>query len=406
MKAKLITASLASFMALLVVWGVLVSFDWVQEYFATRQNPAYQELPFEFKLKADAKDVIFSEAYTTVDGKDIVKYAYVTAEVGPQLNEDISRRTPNSYTEVIEKFEDEQGKPMETVKTTFLSKPSFYEKEGKWKSIEYATTTSEIFSMSGAIPYIKKRELVERLVPGSPVFATVSTFYPDPNVETNSVDGHIWCTSNTDSGAATDWTNALTCVGGATAVATDSTSPVIVYSSVFFNNSGTPDFIVTSSGDISRAVLLFNTASLPDNATIISATLGLYVTSTQDTDNDGNDTITPVSATPASNTALSTSDYNSFGTTAYATAIDITSITTSAYNTFTFNGTGIAAITLTGVSKFGVREGHDLVNNRPANNTGLRVEFSSAEASGTSQDPKFDVTYTTESFSFGMWFPF
>jgi hypothetical protein len=404
MQKRFLTVSFALLSAFVVVWGVFVLFDLAEEYFATKQSPQYEALPFEFKLKANPEDVIFSEAYTTGDGRDVVEYAYLAGEIGLQLNEDISRRTSNSYTEVIKKFEDREGKPMETVKTTFLSKPSFYEKEGKWKQIEYATTTPEILSMSGAIPYIKKRELIEKFLPGSPAFATVSTFYPDPNVETNSVDGYVYDGDlgvNGDSSAAcsTAWSGTQPGPGDS-AGDSGTTMSMVVFSSSIYSE---PFFECTTT--IERVIVLFNTASLPDTANISAVDLKLYVTVKTNLDNDGLDTVNIVSSAPTSNTALAASDYATLGTTLYATAADISSISTSAYLTSSLNGTGIAAVNLTGVSKFGVREGHDLGNARPGNDESNSVIFSSADHADTSQDPKLEVTYT-DKFGFGFWFPF
>ncbi len=407
MKAKTATVSILLLTVLLTVWGVFVAADWVSEYLATKQSPAYEELPFEFKLKAKPEDVIYSEAYTTSDGQDIVKYAYLADEVGPQLNEDISRRTPNSYTEVIEKFEDEEGKPMEKLKTTFVSKPAFYEKEGKWKSIEYATTTPEIFSMSGAIPYIKRRELVERFLPGAPVFADTSTFNPDPDAETSSVDGYIEA-----SGYFTDFTVDSACTEAFTIAVDntigdssfDSSTSLSIY---VFNHASLVDPDFECIAYIRRSFVLFNTATLPDSILISSATFSLYVINKTNGDNDGQDTINIVSSNPASNTALATTDFGNVGSTLYASAADISSVSTSAYTNFTLNGTGQAAISTTGATKFGVREGHDLAYSRPANSSQNTVNFSSADTSGTSQDPKLEITYTVLStFSMGQWFPF
>jgi hypothetical protein len=383
MKANFTTISLTTLTAFLVVWVALVSFDWVEEYLASRQSPAYDELPFEFKLKAKPEEVIYSEAYTTVDGREIVKYAYLVGEVGPQLNEDLTRRTPNSYTEVVEKYEDEEGRPMEKLKTTFLSKPSFYEKDGKWKQIEYATTTPEVFAMSGAIPYVKRRELAERIIPGRSAFATVSTFYPQPNVETVSVDGHVIATGGV-------WATVRGAAAGTSVV--DSGTTQAALSNTFMQV------------DIYRVFLLFDTASLPDADTILSATLSVYATAIQNGDNDGDDTINVVTSNPASNTGLVIGDFDQLGTTLQAPAIDITSITTSAYNVFTLNSTGLGNISKTGVTKFGLREGHDLIDS--ATTLISSMTCSSADNTGTSQDPKLDVTHEASVFSFGMWFPF
>jgi hypothetical protein len=405
MKTNFTTISLTTLTAFLVVWVALVSFDWVEEYLASRQSPAYEELPFEFKLKAKPEEVIYSEAYTTGDGRDVVKYAYLAGEVGPQLNEDIARRTPTSYTEVIEQYKDKNNKQIEKLKTTFFSKPRFYRKEGKWRQIEYATTTPDIFSMSGAIPHIKKRELAERLIPGKPVFATVSTYYPDAHTETNSVDGYIYVnTVGTGFSTGEACTNAFSNAysdSGTLAVASDSSSSMSIHA--FAGNTSFEDPDWFCDAEIHRTFVLFNTADLPDNAVISTATLSLYVQGTLDADNDGSDTVNVVSSNPASNTALIAADYDLVGTTLYASAVDITSISTSAYLAISLNSTGIAAVNLTGVSKFGLREGHDLSGTRVNNDTTNSVTFTSAD--GT-DDPKLDVTYTADSYSFGQWFPF
>ncbi len=407
MKKQILTLSFASFSALAVVWGVFMSFDWVEEYFATKQSPQYESLPFEFKLKANPEDVIFSEAYTTGDGKDIVKYAYIAGEAGPQLNEDISRRTPESYTEVISQFKDEEGKPMETLKTTFIPKPQFYQKDGQWRQVEYATTTPEVFAMSGAIPHIKKRELVERILPGEPVFADTATFNPDPNTETNSVDGEF---------GLANWSSLYDIPAEA---CTESFYGAIGYStgSIVFDSTAVMSIYVSSASEMSegfwecittvkRMFVLFNTATLADTASISAATFSIYVTGKINGGNDGYDTLNVVSSNPASNTALAITDFGSVGSTLYASAVDITSISTSAYLNISLNSTGRAAITTTGVSKFAVREGHELDGWDPGETSSI-IEASTADVSGTSQDPKLEVTYTIpSSFSMGQWFPF
>jgi hypothetical protein len=53
-----------------------------------------------------------------------------------------------------------------------------------------------------------------------------------------------------------------------------------------------------------------------------------------------------------------------------------------------------------------VRTGHDFLNS-PSGVSATGVLISAAETSGTSQDPKLEVTYTLPSiFSFGNWLPF
>ena len=406
-KHTIIKISLYTVYSVILVGVILLGFEWGSTYVENQQQASYEDVPFELKLKSVPEDVLYSEAFKTASGTDIVKYAYLAGDVSPILDEDISRRTPVSQTAVLETFKDEAGKDMEKLKTTFISSPQMYQDKGVWRQIEYATTTPEVFAMSGAIPHIKRRELAEKILPGESVFAVTSTFYPDPNTESTSVDGHAsqeeFGTDNLSFFGAclVAWSNAQPGTGTASA---DNITGITVESTsgTFFNS---PDYECTVA--IYRAVILFDTASLPDTATISAATFSLYVTGKSNFDNDGNDTLNIVSSTPAANTAVVNGDYDSLGTTLYASAADITSVTTSAYNVFTLNSTGRDAITKTSATKFGIREGHDINNDTVTPGTGNQVTFSAAETSGTSQDPKLEVTYTVAStFSMGNWFPF
>lgn len=381
-----------------LVWVLLLGYEWGKTYFENQQKTAYQEIPFEFKLKAKPEDVIYSQAYKTASGTDEVKYAYVAGDVSAIPNEDISRRTPVSQTEVLEKYKDEKGKPMEKLHTTFLSKPQMYQKNGKWRQVEYATTTAEVFSMSGAIPYIQRRELAERIIPGTTVFGATSTFYPDPNTETTSVDGYGLCSFIGGVSAATSWSNARSGTSCSTKTADDTSATSTLQVAL---NVGGPNWVAT----IERFLFLFDTSSLGSGATISSATVGLYVTAK----GSGAQSVAVniYSSAPASNTGLVAADYDTTGTTAYASNIAITSITTSAYNTFTLNSTGIAAISKTSITKFSLKEAlYDAGGTTPTSGLNETLSAGMADTGGTSYDPKLAVTYTTGSFSMGQWFPF
>jgi hypothetical protein len=387
------------FHVVLVVWVILLGFDWVSSYLESRSKSVEQETPFELSLKSRPEDVIFSQAKTSSTGKDEVLYAYLSGEASAIPNEDVARRTPNSQTVVLETQHDGE-KITEKLQTTFYGTPQLYKDvEGNWRQIEYATTTPEVFSASGAVQYVKRREFWERLLPGKPVFSAVSTFYPNPSVESTSVDGYIDAPSFCGDGTDTQSAWSTYCVNAATGnSAIDNGTPDQV-NSTQFNFYG--DFFY-----ISRSFLLFDTSALPDNATINSATFAVYVTATTNSDNDGDDTLNLVTTTPASNTALSTADYDQVGSVNQATPLDITSLSTNAYNTFTLNGTGLGNISKTSITKFGLREGHDFINSKIATGMSNYVGFSSADQTGTSQDPKLEVTYTVNNFSFGQWFPF
>jgi hypothetical protein len=143
-----------------------------------------------------------------------------------------------------------------------------------------------------------------------------------------------------------------------------------------------------------RDILLFDTSFIPDTWTVTSATLNLYATLLElDGSNDGA-LLHVVTSAPASNTALVNADYGAFGDIKLDDGLAMSSVTT-AYNTFTLNATGVAAISLDGITKLGVRTENDIDNSAPVWVSGAanRITFSTADETGTSQDPQLVVTY-------------
>lgn len=218
-----------------------------------------------------------------------------------------------------------------------------------WKAMQ------PIAGMSGALSFLPLMAL------------TTSTFYPDPNVETTSVDGYFEIT-----GAV--WAT----IRGATA--SDSV-----------DDSGSPgwfgSYFIAGSYNIRRVMTLFDTSSIPDTDTVSSATLSVYCEAKASPDGPS---AYVVSSSPASNTGLVTGDYDQFGTTSFASKA-YSSFTTSAYNDFSLDANGIANITATGVSKFGLLDGRDFNNSAPTGNN--YIQMSMADNAGTSQDPKLVVIH-------------
>ena len=106
--------------------------------------------------------------------------------------------------------------------------------------------------------------------------------------------------------------------------------------------------------------------------------------------------ITTLDSSPASDSAIGSEDFDQVGSTEQVDSDqrkDITSISTSAYLDFTLNATGQGNVSKTGVSKFGLREGHDITNTAYDGNTNNsnRINFSAADETGTTQDPKLTV---------------
>lgn len=213
-----------------------------------------------------------------------------------------------------------------------------------------------------------------------PVYTdTVSTFYPDPNTETTSVDGGVGYSDNQTWDTTHDATDGTDAYG----------SSATAY--IGSQNDSPPNM------GIYRAILLFDTSGIDDTHEVTAADLSIYISTLADGDNDGQDYATVVSSTPASNTDITTADYDQVGDainnpTKLSNDVDLGSMTASAYNTWTLNASGLAAIIVTGVSKFGIREGHDMEDAQIATARN-RIDFATAETAGTTSDPKLVVTH-------------
>jgi Dockerin type I domain len=151
---------------------------------------------------------------------------------------------------------------------------------------------------------------------------------------------------------------------------------------------------------LARGFLPFDTSALPANAVITSASLGLFVTGTSDTLNDGNDFVTLTQGFEASPTSLTVNDYNKAGNatddpTEGANRIDITNIATNSYIQWNLNTAGLSWITPGGVSQFAVREGHDALDLYAyQTNQADAINAYMSEQPGMSQDPYLQITYT------------
>ncbi len=207
------------------------------------------------------------------------------------------------------------------------------------------------------------------------VFASSLVVYPDPNVETTTMDGYVenyygtWATMRNDT----------TCQ-----LNRDSDASL-----------GIDEFNGGTSYGFDRSMTLFDTSSLTSGATISATIVELYVTGKYDDRNGGGggpDKVNCVSATPASNTAIAKADYPNFGTTRFATDIDITGMSLNAYNTWTCVAAGLAAVSKTGVTKFGWRTAGDIDDNAGPNS--LYTSGIGTHSADAANDPKMTVTYT------------
>lgn len=208
------------------------------------------------------------------------------------------------------------------------------------------------------------------------VALTDTTFNPNADPESTSVDGFCSRTGVNETFA--------TIRAGAGNGAQDSNTAALLAD---FSSSATSN----QYDALRREICLFDTSSLPDTDDISAAKIRYYINTISD---NFNQSIGVCDSSPASNTALANGDYGNTGTTRQASDIDITSLSTGAYNDWTFNATGIASITKTGVSKFSMKISADIDNSAPtwASSTDLSTAANSADAA--SNKPQLVVTHT------------
>lgn len=209
------------------------------------------------------------------------------------------------------------------------------------------------------------------------------TSYPDPHPETTTVDGYVYT-----HGSST-WASAHAATNGE--VATDDGVDLIAgTSSVFY---------------ILRSFILFDTSSLTSGATISAGVVSLYAKTNNNLDNDANAWTNIYQSNPASNTSLSLADFDQCGDavtnpTKGASDVALSGQSINNYIDHTLTATGRGWIDKTGVTKLGIREGHDAVDDAP-NITGSQEQdmyYASADTANTTSDPKLTVTYTVVSF--------
>lgn len=209
------------------------------------------------------------------------------------------------------------------------------------------------------------------------IFLNETTFNPDADPESTSVDGHVYY-------SLSDQTFA-TIRGAATGTSASPSNADLSVAEIYSSN------LADKWNTIVRGFFLFDTSSLTEAATISSATFSIYGTAISDVFDQS---IGMITTTPASNTDLVVADYDQVGTTLQASAIDLGSYSASAYNDFTLNATGLGNISKTSISKFGTSLSCDYGNSEPtwAQNTYARAKCYLADQG--SNEPKLTVTYT------------
>ena len=215
-----------------------------------------------------------------------------------------------------------------------------------------------------------------------------ATFYPDADPETSSVDGNAYQSSTNVA-----WS---TLVGAAGTNADPSGNSAYIRF-----DAGTTTNLWNR---IYRLITLFDTSSLPDDASISAVMLSLHGMSSKADGCSATPSINVYSSDPASNINLVAGDYDCLGSSAlcdtpiaYADWLE-GNTADQFYNDFTLNAAGIAAISRTGVSKFGFRLNYDVDNNAPNWVSGGSTYLKAYTAEkGAGFKPKLVVTYTTGS---------
>lgn len=339
------------------------------------------QIASETILKALKNKILRNEIILEYErNKYIMRYSYISnKEVLIDPNEIIEKRTGNSKTYKTDspfKF-----------RTIIHAGESFYkEADNKWYEIKRATTTIDAFNTNTQTISLFNKVLRNAYA---------------QNITASSTAGDGWCETSYN----TNWDvshDAANCDGGYTTY-TDT-----VNESYSISNTAATGY------KIARGLLPFDTSVIPANATITSSTLKIYITDTSDDDNDGDDFIVLVQTSQASSATLISDDYDQVGAinnpSEGSNRIDIGNITTSAYNSWILNATGTPWIkksgetsncgTTAGITCLGLREGHDVVDSPIAIGAGLvisRIKWSSLEATGTTQDPLLEITYTIPS---------
>ncbi len=222
------------------------------------------------------------------------------------------------------------------------------------------------------------RTMAPTTIPLGDEHGTVSVFNPEDD---DSFDGYA-----RRAGVDESWATIRAGAG----TANDDTGTVLI-SSVQIAADGSGFQLVF------RVALLFDTSAIGDSDVIDSAVFEVVATSLND---DFTDSITLTTSTPSSNTEMENTDYLQFGTTKQASDKTMGSLTvdSSTFTSFTLNAAGEASISLTGTTKFALRNTSDNDNDEPsgAANEYSQLNMASAEeALSGDKRPRLTVTHST-----------
>jgi hypothetical protein len=325
-----------------------------------------------------------------IDG--VVTYSYLTDPVPEHIvpDEVPELRTAESYTRVlgVEGSDNAEKVIMNTI--AFTDEAYARDPQGAWRYVEVATTSEQAWNTVVDPLYARLSRAVLHVV--MPLAHAVTSSHAP-----SAGDGHLFSADLSIGSCTATWSNAHDPTNSDSA----SHAGTIFISSSSYLVGFEPTIC---DYQVYRAYAPFNTSSIPFTASILSATLNVYVTALSN-DGEDNDYVSVVQTSQASNTSLAVSDFQRVGT---AEGVDtgqrklVTGISTGAYLSFTLNATGLGWIAKQGVdspcarddgiSCFGLRHLLDISNTAPTFSN--QVTYSASEETGTSQDPYLSVTYT------------
>lgn len=229
---------------------------------------------------------------------------------------------------------------------------------------------------------VKKERFSSDLIQPLKVGNTTSTFYP-------TVDGYA-----RKVGTSTNWEGVQNVNGDSSDYAADN---VPMFIEAFSDGSQWFQLV--------RGLVGFDTSAIGDTDTISAATLSFYGSDKTETASGFSAVyeVTISEGSTASTTTIADSDYQatrSAGTTEFVgTRKSYAGWSVGSYNDFTLDADGIGNIDKTGQSTFAMRIGADFDNSPysiPASGDRYtRVNWSTSEVAGTSQDPKLVVEHTS-----------
>lgn len=201
-----------------------------------------------------------------------------------------------------------------------------------------------------------------------------TTFNPNANPESTSVDGYAaW------DGAGSSWATVRAAAG------------------TWADDTDVMDMRISCSSSLNlvtrntRCPILFDTSSLTNLVYVTAATFGFTgVTGTSD---EKNLSFTLVSISKGTTTSVSASDYNigNYSTTHLCSDVTLASVTDDVEKTTSLNASGLSAISLTGITKFGFVWVEDIDNTYTwADSSDNRFVAYSAEYANK---PRLTVTY-------------